>query len=250
MELGIIIKSARELAVMRRAGHITAEVLRALVAALRPGMRTAELDEIAQEELRRLGARASFKGYRGYPASLCVSINDEVVHGIPGPRVIQDGDLVALDFGVLYNGFQGDSAVTVGVGQISAAARRLVEVTEGALQAGIATARTGVHLGDVSAAIQRHVESQGFSVVREWVGHGIGRQMHEEPQIPNFGTPGEGPMLRPGMTLALEPMVNAGDWHTRVGTDGWTVYTADGSLSAHFEHTIAITDGEAVILTQ
>lgn len=250
VESGIILKSARELALMRRAGRITAEVLRALAASLRPGMRTAELEEIVQEELRRHGTRSSFKNYRGYPASLCVSINDEVVHGIPGPRVLQEGDLVALDVGVVYNGFQGDAAITVGIGPIGDEARRLIEVTQGALEAGIAAAVAGAHLGDVSVAVQRHVESRGFSVVREYVGHGIGRQMHEEPQIPNFGTPGEGPVLRPGMTLALEPMVNQGDWRTRLGEDGWTVYTLDGSLSAHFEHTIAITDGDAEIFTR
>jgi len=235
---------------MRQAGHITAEVLQAVAAAVRPGMKTAELDAIVEQEVRRHGVVASFRGYRGYPASLCVSINDQVVHGIPGPRVIQEGDLVALDVGVIYNGFQGDAAVTVGAGNIGAEARRLMEGSLAALWAGISGARAGAHLGAVSATIQQYVESRGFSVVREYVGHGIGSQMHEDPQVPNFGVPDEGPRLRPGMTLALEPMVNQGDWRTRLDPDGWTVYTLDGSLSAHFEHTIAITDGEAEILTQ
>jgi methionyl aminopeptidase len=197
----------------------------------------------------RLGAEPSFKGYRGFPANLCVSVNDEIVHGIPGERVLRKGDIVSLDFGASFKGFQGDAAVTVGVGEISPQASRLVETTENVLKAGIAAARSGARLGDISAAIQGYAESRGYSVVREYTGHGIGREMHEEPQIPNFGIAGTGPVLKKGMTLALEPMVNAGDWHTRVGDDQWTVSTADGSLSAHFEHTVAITDGEAEILT-
>ena len=247
--MGVIIKSDREIAVMRRAGRIVATVLGILTKELRAGMKTKELDAIAARELVRLGAKPSFKGYRGFPANLCVSVNDEIVHGIPGDRVLNEGDIVSLDIGAIFTGFQGDAAVTLGVGNVSPQARKLMETTEGALNAGIAAADAGGRLGDISAAIQQYAESRGYSVVREYTGHGIGREMHEEPQIPNFGLPGTGPMLKKGMTLALEPMVNAGDWRTRVGNDHWTVLTADGSLSAHFEHTIAITDGEPEVLT-
>lgn len=235
---------------MGEAGRIVAAVIAALTRAIAPGITTRELDAIAVRELKRHGAAASFKGYRGFPASICVSVNDEVVHGIPGERLLQEGDIVGLDFGAYYRGFHGDAAVTVGVGNINLQSRSLLEVAEGALRAGIAAARQGARLGDISAAIQSHVESRGFSVVREYVGHGIGREMHEEPQIPNFGPPGQGPLLQNGMTLALEPMVNAGDWRTKVSANNWTVVTADGSLSAHFEHTIAIDGAEAKILTQ
>ncbi len=235
---------------MKEAGRIVAAVIAALTRAIAPGITTRELDALAVRELKRHGAAASFKGYRGFPASICVSVNDEVVHGIPGERVLQEGDIVGLDFGAYYRGFHGDAAVTVGVGNIDSQSRSLLEVAEGALRAGIAAAHEGARLGDISAAIQSHVESRGFSVVREYVGHGIGREMHEEPQIPNFGPPGQGPLLQNGMTLALEPMVNAGDWRTKVSANNWTVVTADGSLSAHFEHTIAIDGAEAKILTQ
>jgi methionyl aminopeptidase len=247
--MGIIIKSEREIALMRRAGRIVAVVLNILMKQVKPGMKTKELDVIAGREVERLGGKPTFKGYRGFPANLCVSVNDEIVHGIPGERSLKEGDIVSLDFGASFNGFQGDAAVTVGVGEISSLASRLVETTEDVLRAGIAAARAGARLGDVSTAIQGYAESRGYSVVREYTGHGIGQEMHEEPQIPNFGIAGTGPVLKKGMTLALEPMVNIGDWHTRVGDDQWTVFTADGSLSAHFEHTIAITDGEAEILT-
>jgi methionyl aminopeptidase len=248
--MGIIIKTAQEIAIMGEAGRIVAAVIAALTGALAPGITTRELDAIAVRELKRHGAAASFKGYRGFPASICVSVNDEVVHGIPGERLLQEGDIVGLDFGAYYRGFHGDAAVTVGVGNINLQSSNLLEVAEGALRAGIAAARQGARLGDISAAIQSHVESRGFSVVREYVGHGIGREMHEEPQIPNFGPPGQGPLLQNGMTLALEPMVNAGDWRTKVSANNWTVVTADGSLSAHFEHTIVIDGAEAKILTQ
>lgn len=234
---------------MRQAGRIVATVLDTLSRRLRPGMKTKELDVIAAGEVGRLGAKPSFKGYRGFPANLCVSVNDEVVHGIPGERILRQGDIVSLDLGAIFKGFQGDAAVTVGVGEIDPEARRLIEATEGALEAGIAAARAGARLGDISAAIQSCAESRGYSVVREYSGHGIGRHMHEEPQIPNYGLAGMGPLLEEGMTLALEPMVNMGDWHTRVGDDQWTVLTADGSLSAHFEHTIVITGEEAEVLT-
>jgi methionyl aminopeptidase len=248
--MGIIVKTLQEIAIMREAGRIVAAVLATLTRAIAPGMTTRELDAIAVRELKRYGAAASFKGYGGFPASVCVSINDELVHGIPGERLLQEGDIVSLDFGAYYRGFHGDAAVTVGVGNISLESRSLIEVTEGALRAGIAAARQGARLGDISAAIQSHVESRGFSVVREYVGHGVGRELHEEPQVPNFGTPGQGPLLQNGMTLALEPMVNAGDWRTKVNADKWTVVTADGSLSAHFENTIAIDGAEPKILTQ
>jgi len=247
--MSIIIKSEREIATMRQAGRIVASVLELLRSQLKPGMRTKELDDIAARELAKLGAKASFKGYRGFPASLCVSINDEIVHGIPGKRVIKEGDVVSLDLGATFDGFQGDSAITVGVGKTSSRAKQLMETTEAALRAGISAAHDGARLGDISATIQEYVESRGYSVVREYTGHGIGRELHEEPQIPNFGWAGTGPELKRGMTLALEPMVNIGDWRTRVGSDNWVVFTADGSLSAHFEHTIAITDGEPEVLT-
>ena len=212
-------------------------------------MKTKELDIIAARELERLGAKPSFKGYHGYPASICVSVNDEIVHGIPGERVLKEGDIVSLDVGAVYDGFQGDAAVTIGVGEISPAAKRLMEATQGALEAGIAAARSGARLGDISAAIQGYAESRGYQVIREYTGHGIGREMHEEPQIANFGVPDTGPVLRRGMALALEPMLCTGDWHTRVAGDHWTVLTANGSLAAHFEHTVAVTDGEPEVLT-
>ncbi len=247
--MSIIIKSEREIAIMRRAGQIVATVLEVLRSKLEPGMKTKELDVIAEQELARLGAKPSFKGYRGFPASLCVSVNEEIVHGIPGERIIYEGDIVSLDLGAIVDGFQGDAAITVGVGRTSPRAERLVKTTRGALEAGIIAARPGARLGNISAAIQDYAESRGYSVVREYTGHGIGWQMHEEPQIPNFGRPGDGPELKKGMALALEPMLNIGGWRTRLGNDHWVVLTADSSLSAHFEHTIAITDGEPEILT-
>jgi methionyl aminopeptidase len=247
--MGIIIKSDREIAVMRQAGRIVATILGILTKQVRPGMKTKELDIIASRESEKLGAKPSFKGYRGFPGNLCVSVNDEIVHGIPGERVLSEGDIVSLDFGAIFDGFQGDAAVTIGVGEISPEARQLLETTKAALKAGIAAAYSGARLGDISAAIQNCAESKGYSVVREYTGHGIGREMHEEPQIPNFGQPRVGSVLRKGMTLALEPMVNIGDWRTRLGSNRWTVFTADGSLSAHFEHTIVITEAEPEVLT-
>ena len=248
----IIIKTEDEIAAMRQAGRIVAMILKTMVEQIRPGMETEELDTIAARELEKRGAKSSFKGYHGFPANLCVSINEEIVHGIPGKRVLREGDIISLDFGAIFDGFQGDAAVTVGVGKISGEAKELIDVTRGALEAGIKAAYAGARLGDVSYAIQDYVEHQrkGYKVVREYTGHGIGRDMHEEPQITNFGLPGSGPVLKKGMTLALEPMVNAGDWRTRVGDDQWTVYTYDNSLSAHFEHTIAVTDGEPEVLTK
>ena len=247
--MSIIIKSEREIAIMREAGKIVAKVLRLLSEQVRAGMKTRELDRIAAEELDNLGATPSFKGYRGFPANLCVSVNNEIVHGIPGERVLREGNIVSLDLGAIFNGFQGDAAVTVGICEISPQAKDLIETTRGALGAGIEAARPGARLGDVSVAVQNYAESRGYSVVREYTGHGIGRDMHEEPQIPNFGVPGTGPVLQKGMTLAIEPMVNVGDWRTHLGDDHWLVLTADNSLSAHFEHTIALTDNGAEVLT-
>jgi methionyl aminopeptidase len=247
--MAITIKSEREIAIMRQAGKIVAKVLAVLAQKVEPGLTTKELDIIAEREVRKLGGKPSFKGYRGYPASLCVSINDEIVHGIPGERELKTGDIVSLDFGAIYKGYQGDSAVTVGVGQMSLLAQTLMQTTQEALMAGIRMARENNRLGDISAAVQKHAESRGFSVVREYTGHGIGRKLHEEPLIPNFGVAGTGPVLKKGMTLAIEPMLNTGDWRTRINQNQWTVHTLDGSLSAHFEHTVAITGGDPEILT-
>ena len=247
-----VVNNEQKLAAMRQAGSILAEILSILSKRIKPGMKTKELDTIADREAKKRGVKSSFNGYHGFPANICVSINNEIVHGIPGRRELKEGDIVSIDYGVIYNGFQADAAITTGVGKISREAKELIETTKGALEAGIKAAYAGARLGDVSHAIQDYVELQrsGYKVVREYTGHGIGRDMHEEPQIPNFGLPGSGPVLEKGMTLALEPMVNAGDWRTRVGDDQWTVYTYDNSLSAHFEHTIAITDGEPEVLTK
>lgn len=254
---GIVIKSEREIALMRRAGQIVAKVLEAIRERVRPGITTGELDELAERIIRAEGAIPSFKGYDGgsdrppFPATICASVDNEVVHGIPSrQRVLEEGQILSVDVGAIYQGYHGDAAITVPVGKVSDLARRLLEVTEGALYAGIAAARAGNRLGDISHAIQSYVESRGFSVVREYTGHGIGREMHEGLQVLNFGEPGRGVRLRAGMTLALEPMVNVGDWRTKVLPDGWTVVTYDGSLSAHFEHTILVRDGEAEILTR
>jgi methionyl aminopeptidase len=250
----ITIKSDEEIRIMREAGRIVAEVLQMLVEAVRPGLVVKELDRIVRREYARRGVIPTFLGYPAgsdnpFPATVCVSVNDELVHGIPGPRVIREGDIVSIDLGATYRGFVGDSALTVGVGEITPEARRLIDVTREALYRGIETARAGVRLGVVSNAIQQHIESNGFGVVREYVGHGVGREMHEDPQVPNYGPPDRGPVLRRGMVLALEPMVTVGDWRTKRHDDGWTVSTLDGSLCAHFEHTIAITDGRAEVLT-
>jgi len=245
----IVLKSRDEIAIIREAGRIVAEVLKLLVERVWPGLVGKELDLIVRREFAKRGVVPTFLGYQGYPAAVCVSINDEIVHGIPGEREIRDGDIVSIDLGCTYKGFVADAAVTVGAGQASAEAQRLIEVTREALWRGIAAARARARLGAIGHAIQTFVEGQGFSVVREYVGHGVGRQMHEEPQIPNYGSPDVGPVLRPGMVLALEPMVNMGDWRTERGPDNWTVRTLDGSLSAHFEHTIAITGSEAEVLT-
>lgn len=247
----IVLKSSHELELMRQAGRIVAQVLERFREVVRPGITTAELEKVASHIIEREGAIPSFKGYRGFPASICASINEEIVHGIPSPkRVLEEGDIISLDVGAIYKGYHGDAAITLPVGTVGEEVQRLLEVTQGALRAGIAQSHAGKRLGDISAAIQRHAEVNGFNVVREYTGHGIGQEMHEDPQIPNFGRPNRGPRLRPGMTFALEPMVMAGDWRTRTLSDNWTVVTADGSLSAHFEHTLAITDGEPEILTR
>lgn len=244
-----VVKSPKEINIMRQAGKIVAAVLERLSEEVKPGIKTSQLDTLAANELKKYRAKASFKGYRGFPASLCVSINDEIVHGIPGERRLNEGDIVSLDFGAIVDGFHADAAISMGVGKISAKARELLAVTQSALTAGIKAAHSNSHLGDISAAIETYVEARKFGVVREYSGHGVGRELHEDPLVPNFGSPGAGPRLQKGMTLALEPMVTEGDWHTRLAENGWTVLTADGGLSAHFEHTLAIGEGEAEILT-
>jgi methionyl aminopeptidase len=246
----IPLKTAYEIDLMAGAGRLLAEVLRQLKAACRPGVRTIELDRLAERLIRQGGAYPGFLGYQGFPNSICVSINDEAVHGIPGQRKIQSGDLVSLDMGLVLDGFWADVGASVAVGRASPVARRLIAVTEEALQVGIEAAQPGARLGDVSAAVQRHAEAAGFSVIRQFVGHGIGRQMHEDPQVPNFGSPGTGPELKPGMTLAIEPMINAGSEDVYIKPDGWTVCTVDGALSAYFEHTVAITEKGPLILTE
>jgi len=251
MELEL--KSASDLDHMRRAGRIVAEVLERLREMVAPGVRTMELDRVAEEFTRKRGAVPAFKGYqvagRVFPASLCVSINDEVVHGIPGNRELREGDVVGLDFGVILDGYYGDAAVTVGVRSVSPEAEHLMEVTRGALWEGIRKMQAGNRLGDLSHAIQSYAEKGGLSVVREFVGHGIGRRLHEEPQVPNFGEPGKGRRLREGMVLAIEPMLNLGAPGVYVKEDGWTAVTRDGSLSAHFEHSVAITSNGPMVLT-
>jgi methionyl aminopeptidase len=247
----IIYKSSDEVDRMRAAGRIVAATIDTVLGAVRPGVSTADLDRVAEDFIRERDATPSFKGYRGFPASICASLNDEVVHGIPSPkRILKEGDVLSLDFGAVWEGYHADSAVTVFVGEPpSAEAEKLVRVTEEALEAGISQIRPGGRLSDISHAVQQVVEGAGFSVVREYVGHGIGRSLHEDPQIPNYGLPGRGPELRPGLVVAVEPMVTMGDWRTRVLADDWTVVTADGSLAAHFEHMIAVTEGGHEVLT-
>jgi methionyl aminopeptidase len=253
---GVFIKSAQELTRMREAGAMLGEVLSLIAAQAKPGVRTEELDALAEREIRAKSCVPSFIGYGGgpgrqpFPATVCVSINEQVVHGFPSNRALKEGDIVGLDLGLIHEGFHADSAVTVGVGKISPEAQRLIDCTREALEHGISAARSGARIGDISAAIQAHIQPFGYGIVREYVGHGIGRSLHEDPQVPNFGEAGTGRVLRPGMTLALEPMVNLGGWKTRVLSDMWTVITADGSLSAHFEHTICITDGPAEVFTR
>ncbi len=245
----INLKTDHEIDMMARAGTLLASVIEELKAACEEGVRTVQLDRIAERRIRAAGARPGFLGYHGFPGSICVSINDEAVHGIPGRRKIEDGDIVSLDLGLVLDGFWADMGCTVGVGRVSPEALRLMRVTEECLESGIQKAQPGGHLGDISAAVQEHAEAAGFSVIRQFVGHGIGRAMHEDPQLPNFGVAGTGPELKPGMTLAIEPMVNQGSPDVYIKPDGWTVCTSDGALSAYFEHTVAVTKNGPRVLT-
>jgi methionyl aminopeptidase len=245
----IIIKSDDEIAIMRHAGSVVAQTINLLIEELRPGLVVKDLDKTVRREFEKHNVEPTFLGYHGYPATVCVSVNEEIVHGIPGKRVIRDGDIVSIDLGCTYRGFVADSARTVIVGNQAPERADLVETARGALEAGIDQVRAGNRLGQVSATIQKYIESRGFGVVREYVGHGVGRAMHEEPQVPNFGPADRGPVLKKGMVLALEPMVTAGDWRTRQLEDNWTVVTADGSMAAHFEHTVAVTENGPMVLT-
>jgi methionyl aminopeptidase len=246
----IVLKSEREIALMREAGLVVAEALLEVEKAIVPGVTTAKLNQLVEDLMLRRGARPAFKGYRGYPASICTSINNEVVHGIPGLRTLSEGDIISIDIGAELNGYYGDAARTFPVGTVDVISARLLKVTAECLEKGILQCVMNRRLTDISFAIQSHAEKNGFSVVKEFVGHGIGRAMHEEPQLPNFGRPGRGPRLSPGLVLAIEPMVNAGGYLTQVLADNWTVVTEDGSRSAHFEHTVAVTENGPEILTQ
>ncbi len=247
----IVLKSAREIALMRQAGQVLVAAMRVCRDLVKPGISTLEIDREVERLIRQMGARPAFKGYRGFPATVCVSINEEVVHGIPAAhRRVKEGDIVGLDLGAIVNGYYADAALTLAVGEISPDVQHLLDVTREALGLAIAQARPRNRLGDVSAAVQQHVEAAGFGVVRAFVGHGIGRELHEDPQVPNFGEAGKGPTLRPGMVLAIEPMVTMGHWGVRVLADRWTAVTEDGSLAAHFEHTVAITENGPDVLTQ
>ncbi len=246
----IILKSDREIELMAKAGRLVAETHAFLESMIRPGVTTKELDEAAEDFIRSHGALPAFKGYNGFPGSICASINEVVVHGIPGLNKLKDGDIISIDIGTIVEGYYGDGAKTFPVGKVSDKDLELIEVTKQSFYEGLKYARVGNRLSDISHAIQKYVESNGFSVVRDFVGHGIGQKMHEEPQIPNFGLPGKGPRLKAGMVLAIEPMVNVGTYHVKVLSDDWTVVTIDGKKSAHYEHTIAITNDEPLILTK
>lgn len=246
----MMIKSAAQIEKVRRACRVVAEVLQQLREHARPGVTTGELDVLAEAYIRAQGCLPAFKGYQGYPKTLCTSVNDQIVHGIPSGYVLKNGDLLSVDVGAVYDGFYGDGAVTLLMGEVSEKHRLLAEVTEGSLYKGIAQARAGNRLSDISHAVQSHVERFGFAVVRDFVGHGIGAQLHEEPQLPNFGPPGQGPLLKTGMLLALEPMVNEYTPHVRILSDRWTAVTVDGGYSAHFEHTVAVTADGPEILTR
>jgi len=246
----IILKSRPEIEKMRKSNAIVAAILEELSRKIRPGVKTIELDRLSEELALKRGARPAFKGYRGYPYSLCTSVNSEVVHGMPSERELKEGDIVSLDFGILNDGYYGDAAVTVPVGEITPGARKLLKITEEALYRGIAEVKAGNRIGDISSAIQGHVEAAGYSVVRDLVGHGIGKSLHEDPQVPNYGSGGRGIELKPGMVFAIEPMVNEGTYRVEILRDGWTVVTADGKLSAHFEHSVAITENGPVILSR
>jgi len=246
----ITLKSTQEIEILRESNRIVAQILASLRDFIRPGVTTKELNRLAERLTRQKGATPAFKGYNGYPATLCVSVNEEIIHGIPGPKRLREGDLVSLDMGVRYRGYYGDAAITLPVGKVNQRARKLLQVTKEALKRAIEVAVPGNRLSDISYAIQSYAEGEGFSVVREFVGHGIGKRLHEDPQIPNYGPPHRGPFLKVGMVLALEPMVNVGTWRAELLSDSWTAVTADGSLSAHFEHTIAITDDGPLILSR
>ena len=246
----IFLKSPWEIEKMRRSNAIVAEILEALREAIKPGITTLELNELSEELCLKKKVRPAFKGYMGYPFSLCVSINEVVVHGLPSQRRLKEGDIVSLDFGVICDGYYGDAAITVPVGRVSKMAKRLISVTEEALYKGIEQARPKRHLSDISFAIQRHAEAHGFSVIRQFVGHGIGRSLHEDPQVPNFGPPGRGVRLKPGMVIAIEPMVAEGTYEVEILEDGWTAVTKDRKLAAHFEHTVAITEDGPQILSK
>jgi methionyl aminopeptidase len=246
----IFLKSPQEIEIMAQAGQIVAEVMRSLKEVITVGATTKEIEQFADNRIQSLGGKSAFRGYRGYPSSICASINEEVVHGIPSSRKLKEGDIISIDLGVLYDGFFGDAAYTFPVGKIDEETALLMKVTEEALYCGIDKALIGNRVNDISHAIQQHAEKYGFSVVKTFVGHGIGRQLHEEPQVPNFGLPGQGPRLRQGMTLAIEPMVNAGTFQVKVLEDGWTAVTADGKRSAHFEHTVVVMSDRARILTK
>lgn len=246
----IILKSDRELGYLRDAGKIVAKTLEEIRKAVQPGITTIELDRVAERFIKSCGAIPAFKGYHGFSGNICASINEQVVHGIPGSRKLKNGDTISIDVGAVINGYYGDAAITLPVGEIDAEVQQLLDVTEQSLYKGIEQAVLGNRLGDISHAVQKHSEAYGYGVVRDFVGHGIGRSMHEDPQIPNYGLPGRGPRLKTGMTLAIEPMINMGTYEVRTLNDGWTVVTADGSRSAHFEHTIAITPDGPEILTK
>ena len=245
----IVLKTEREIGYMRDAGKIVGQTFQELKKAIAPGITTHELDKIADHYIRRAGAIPAFKGYGGFPANICTSINEQVVHGIPGSRQLKDGDVISLDVGTKLNRYYGDAAITIPVGDVDAEVLKLLSVTEQALNKGIEQAVEGKRLSDISHAVQLHAEAHGYGVVRDYVGHGIGQRMHEDPQIPNYGPPGRGPLLKNGMTLAIEPMINLGTPDVEVLSDDWTVVTADGKISAHFEHTVAVTDGKPLILT-
>lgn len=246
---GVSIKSSHELNRMREAGKVVASVISLLTNSVQAGLKTRDLDELAAKEIKRLGAKPAFLGYRGFPATICTSVNEEIVHGIPGVRTLLEGDLVKVDVGAVVDGLFGDAAVTLGVGNISSQAQELIDATRESLNVGIMAVKSGAKLGDIGEAIQDYAESRGYGVVREYVGHGIGRSLHEDPQVPNYGTRGKGLTLKRGMALAIEPMLNIGTWRTKVLEDQWTVISEDRSLSAHFEHTLIVTDNQAEILT-
>ncbi|HMD73528.1 MAG TPA: type I methionyl aminopeptidase [Steroidobacteraceae bacterium] len=245
----IVMKSPREIEIMRRSGKITAKTLAMLLRSARAGMSLRELDALAEKSIREQGGTPTFKGYHGFPASICASVNEVVVHGIPGDQVLKEGDLLSIDIGTTFEGYVSDSAATIGIGRVAPAAERLMRVTQECLMLGIAQMQRGNRLSDISHAVQEHAESNGYGVVRVLVGHGVGTKMHEEPQVPNYGAPGQGVVLRPGLCLAIEPMITEGTYEVETLKDGWTVVTADGKLAAHFEHTVALTEDGPRILT-